>query len=373
MDETPSITKMMWLREYDPDIFQETTTFVLPQTAVLHTLTGEGWFCDDSYGSYFGLMDLGEKRWSGDILKAASISEDILPDLVPPGTIVGTLSSHVAGKVGLNPGIPVVASGSDAACFKLGAGVGEEGIATLHVASAGAVGIISNSPSFDARLTCCPSAIVDFWDVDALLLTGGSAYQWVRDLFRNIVNEGSEISFEDLNRKADDVPAGSEGVLFIPHLAGAGTPLWNSQASGMILGLRLSHHAGHIAKAVLEGIAYAHKHAIEVLEEVVSPIMKLHFTGGGSRSALWGQIFADVLNLPISVPSSAESTCLGAALIAAKAAGAFTDYQSALGKMGKIEREYEPNPSNKSVYKDGYQNYLLALGKTLDLAKPPSS
>ncbi len=363
LDPTPSVTKMMWLRAAQPDIFAETEVFALPQTVVLHELTGGDWYCDDTYGPYFGLMDLKSRNWSEELLAAAEIPVELLPDLVPPGTVIGAVSESAARITGLRSSTQVVAAGSDAACFKLGSGVGESGTVSLHIASAGAIGVIADKPIYHPSLTCCPAAIPDRWDVDALLLTGGSAYAWLRDLFNLNQKEATRVDFVELDTLAADAPAGSDGVIVVPHLAGAGTPLWDPNACGVIFGLRLSHQVECLARAFLEGIAYAHRHALGALKGAVSSIERLQMTGGGSRSELWCQIIANVMNLPVFVPSGAQSTSLGAAITAAIATGAFPDYATAIADMTSIEKIFHPDVSAASKYDEGYQKYLSVLGQ----------
>ena len=182
LDPTPSITKIMWWRDNQPEIFDAAQIFALPQTVVLNSLTGDGWYCDDSNGSYLGFMNLKTRSWEEKLLNIAGISKDKLPHLVKPGTVIGNLSNNVAIETGLSKKTPVVISGSDAGCFKLGAGVKEPDVACMYIGTAGVTGVIINKPIIDPRLTCCPAVLPDHWDLDGLLLTAGSAYSWVRDL-----------------------------------------------------------------------------------------------------------------------------------------------------------------------------------------------
>jgi xylulokinase len=361
LDPTPSVTKMIWLRQERPQRFAAAEVFALPQTVVLHTLIGSEWYCDDSYGPYYGLMDLATKRWSDELLDATAIPVGVLPKLVAPGTILGAVSASATEVTGLNPGTQVIASGSDAACFKLGIGVGGKGVAGLHIATAAAVGVISDMPVLDPRLTCCPSALPDCWDVDALLLTGGSAYRWLRDLLGSSTDGDAGPTFADLDSLAASIPVGSEGVIIVPHLAGAGTPLWNPQACGIIFGLRLSHGPGHLSRAVLEGVAFALRHALEALQDAGSAVESLQLTGGGSRSELWGQILADVTSIPISVPSGAQSTSLGAAMMAGLAVGMFPDHATAISAMSSAQRRYDPDETTRDTYEMSYRKYLDIL------------
>jgi sugar (pentulose or hexulose) kinase len=235
LDHMPVVSKILWFRAEHPDAFASTAVFAHPQTAVLRALTGSGWFCDECHGPYFGLMDLEARNWSDELLAAAGLQPELLPQLVAPGTVVGTPSSDVASKTGLNPRTQVVAAGADASCFTLGAGVEGTGTASAYIGTAGVVGVVTDRPVRDRRLTCTPSALPGHWDVQGLLMTGGSAYKWLRTLLSDCTGSTGALGFEDLNAMAAGVPPGSDGVIVVPHFAGAGSPLWNPEAGGMIV------------------------------------------------------------------------------------------------------------------------------------------
>ncbi|MCY4482322.1 MAG: FGGY family carbohydrate kinase [Spirochaetaceae bacterium] len=358
LDATPSVAKIMWLRRHQSRIFDAAALFAIPQSAVLNALTGSGWSCDASYGSYVGLMDLETRRWNDELLAASGISAAALPELVAPGTVTGTIGATAAAATGLPRSVKVVASGSDSACFKIGAGIEGTGVASIYIGTAGVVGVITNRPVRDPRLTCCPSALPGYWDTEGLLLSAGSAYRWLRDLLNVARPDGGTRSFGDLDALAAEAPPGSDGLLVVPHLAGSGTPLWRADASGVVSGLRLSHSLSSLARAVLEGVAYAQRHALDAVAEHVSPLSRLRFTGGGAASALWAQIIADVTGIPVSVPASRESTALGAALIAGVAAGIYSDHRCAIAAAAGPERQFQPDAVAHETYVAGYRSYV---------------
>ena len=363
LDATPSVTKIMWLRHHQPETFAAAAAFVIPQSAVLNSLTGAGWYCDESYGSYVGLMDIATRRWNEELLAAAELNAAALPVLVAAGSVVGTLSAAAAAATGLPQSVKVVASGSDSACFKIGAGIEGTGVASIYIGTAGVVGVITDRPALDPRLTCCPSALPGYWDAEGLLLTAGSAYRWLRDLLNAAQRDGGSYRFEDLDALAAQAPPGSDGLLVVPHLAGAGTPLWSAAASGVVAGLRLSHTPASLARGVLEGVAYAQKHALDAVAEHVSPIDRLRFTGGGAASPLWAQIIADVTGVPVTVPASRESTSLGAALIAGVAGEVYPDFHAAIAAAAGPERQFQPDPAAQEIYAAGYRSYLEAVSR----------
>jgi len=360
LDPTPSITKIMWWRDNRPEIFDAAQMYALPQTAVLNSLTGEGWYCDDSNGSYLGFMNLKTRSWEQKLLDVAGVGKDNLPKLMKPGTVVGYLSRTAAAKTGLNTKTQVVISGSDSACFKLGAGVKDRNVACMYIGTAGVAGVIIDKPVIDRRLTCCPAALPGHWDLDGLLLTGGSAYRWVRDLLSGVTEDNNQLSFKRLDDLAATIPAGSDGVVVVPHLAGAGSPIWNPKASGLVTGLRLSHGAAHLVRAVMEGVVFAELHALDAVREHVPNIKSMQLTGGGGTSELWSQIMADAIGLPVAIPESQQSTCLGAAMMAGVAAGIYSNHTEAIDLMTTTQRKVEPNPDMKEIYDAAYQTYLYA-------------
>ena len=138
----------------------------------------------------------------------------------------------------------------------------------MYIGTAGVAGVMINKPIIDSRLTCCPAVLPDHWDLDGLLLTAGSAYSWVRDLLGGAIKNKNELSFKKLDELAATIPAGSDGVLVVPHLAGAGSPIWDSNMSGLVSGLRLSHGTAHLVRAVMEGVVFAELHALDAIREL---------------------------------------------------------------------------------------------------------
>jgi xylulokinase len=368
LDATPTVTKILSWREHDRGLYDRARIFANPQTTALHGFTGEGWYLDHSYGPYFGLMDLAANRWSEELLAAAGIDAARLPQLVAPGTVVGTLSRDAAAITGLAEGTAVVAAGADASLSKLGAGVRRAGEVSIYVGTAGAVGTVVERPVIDPkrRMTSCTSALAGHFELEGLLLTAGSAYRWTRD----VMAPGGSPGFEELNRLAALVPPGSDGLTLIPHLAGAGTPLWNSDIAGTLSGVRLSHGPGHLARAVIEGVAFANRHVLAALAELVPPFEVARVTGGASRSPLWAQILADATGLPIEVPRSHETTLLAAATISAAAVGAFPSQAEAIARMTALERRIEPDASTRAAYDDAYARYLDVLSRNTPGERP---
>ena len=358
LDPTPSITKIMWWRKNQPHIFDAAKIYALPLTVVLNSLTGEGWYCDESNGSYLGFMNLRTRSWEQDLLDLAGIEKENLPKLLKPGTIVGYLSKYAAIKIGLNQKTPVVLSGSDSACFKLGAGVKDRNMACMYIGTAGVTGIITEKPVIDRRLTCCPSALPDHWDLDGLILTGGSAYRWLKDLFNGVLHNMDQLTFKRFDELAATIAPGSDGVTVVPHLAGSGSPIWNPDSCGIISGLRLSHGAANIIRAVMEGVVFAELHALDAVREYVPNIKKLQLTGGGGSSNIWPQIMADAIGLPVTIPECQQSTCLGAAMMAGVAIGVYSNHTEAIESMTRTQRMIIPNPDFKEIYDTSYKRYL---------------
>jgi sugar (pentulose or hexulose) kinase len=191
-------------------------------------------------------------------------------------------------------------------------------------------------------------------------LTGGSAFRWVRDLLNVNTDQKSKLNFRQLDELAATISAGSDGVVVVPHLAGAGSPIWDPGASGIVTGLKLSHGAANLVRATMEGVVFAELHALDAVREHVPNISTLQLTGGGAKSDLWPQIMADAIGLPVTIPESQQSTCLGAAMMAGVATGVYSSHMEAVDSMTTTNRKIQPNSTLKNIYDDAYDTYLHA-------------
>ncbi len=329
VDSYYGFTKVLWLRDNRPDLWERTQTFLPPNAYVIHALTGEVAVDQSSAGNIGGFYDIGARAWSREMLDAMGVPPRMMPErLVAPTDIVGGLLPHVAQRLGLAPDTPVVAGGVDAAVATYAAGVVKPG---QHVAMMGTSmcwGYIA--PTSDAAHGLISFPYVTKADDDLYVFggaaTAGACVSWYRDQFCQAEVADGRASGRDphilLEEGAAAVAPGSEGVVFLPYLMGERSPVWDGQASGAFVGLNLFHTRAHLYRAVLEGVTLALRHNMEAGARGSAPLdERLVVVGGAARSDLWMQIIADVTGFPVWTIREDVEAALGAARMAALGVG----------------------------------------------------
>ena len=217
---------------------------------------------------------------------------------------------------------------------------------------AGGMSICTENALAHKALILSPHVVPGMFLLQGGTVGGGGALKWFRQEL------GSGMSFDELTAEAEKIPAGSEGVVFLPYMAGERSPIWNPDAKGVFYGLGYDKTRAHMIRAVLEGVAYALEHNLRVAAEAGAKVSVLNAMGGASNSALWTQIKADVTGKIFQVPASDTATTLGAAILAGIGCGLYSSYQEAVGETVSVSRRYEPDPKKHEVYQQGMQLYL---------------
>ena len=280
------------------------------------------------------------------------LSVDLVPDLYRCDEIVGRVTAKAAAITGLKEGTPVVAGGLDAACGTLGAGVYKPGQTQEQGGQAGGMSICTDKMMAHKLLILGAHVVPGMYLLQGGTVGGGASLKWFRQEF------GKGMSFDELTAEAEAVPAGSEGVTFLPYMSGERSPIWNPDAKGVYYGLSFDKTRGHLIRATLEGVAYALEHNLRVAEETGIDIGVLNAMGGSSNSVLWTQIKADVTGRTIQVPTSDTATTLGAVLLAGVGCGLYKDYEEAVSRTIVITRTQEPNMEKHELYKKSMELYL---------------
>lgn len=350
---TYSTPKVLWFREYMPELFERTYKFLQSNGYIGMKLTGK--MTSDrsqSYGWHF--YNPVTFNYDGDMAERFGIPLEKVPDIVCCHDVIGTVTEKAAEEAGLKPGTPVVAGGLDAACGTLGAGVTGHYETQLQGGQAGGISICLNEPKAHPDLIFSPHVIPGRYLLQGGTVGGGGALRWFREEF------GDELSFSELTKLAEPVPAGSDGVVFLPYLAGERSPLWNPKAKAVFYGLSFKQTKGHAIRAVLEGVVFSVYHNLLVAREAGVDIGKLdiHAMGGAANSEMWIQMYADVIGCPIRVPSSDTATTLGAALLAGVGIGVYRDFDEAVGRTITILREHQPDLKRRKQYESSLQTYL---------------
>ncbi len=353
--------KLLWIRQHEPDRYRLTTKVILPKDYVRMKLTGSI-ATDPSDASNTLLFDITSRTWSEEISTALGFRPQLLPDVIPSASYAGAVRRLAASRLGLQADTPVVTGAGDSIAAATASGLVPGGAAVTVIGSAGNVSVALDSPAIDPKgrvHTGCYSTD-ESWIVTGVQQAAGLALQWLRDCLRSV--SGLDLQFDDLVRKAEGVAAGSDGLIFLPHLAGERCPRYNPHSRGVFFGLSMEHSAPHLVRAVMEGVAYAQRESIDALIELGVPIGWLHATGGGARSRLWRCIQASVNRLPVTYVTardqSVDSSALGAAMMAGVHVGFYPTLEDGALRFAAGEEEIEqPNEADAMLYADGFGLY----------------
>lgn len=357
---TPAWYKLHWLAANEPETLQRVGTVADVGGFLIGRLTGErvtSWASADP----LGLVDLARFDYHDGLLSAVGLGRDQLPALAAPGTVIGVILDEVATELGLAPGLPVVAGAGDGQCAQLGTGITSPGRAYLNLGS----GIVSGTCSLDYshgrayRTLAAP--IPGAFTLETFMGGGTANLAWFVERFAGVDAGalGLDLSPEQiLEAAAAQLAPGAEGLLALPYWTGALTPYWDHDARGVLFGLTGVHGKAHVYRALLEGIAFEQRFLTSGAEQALGvPVEDLIVLGGGSRSRLWCQIIADVMQRQVSVVQEPESTCLGAGMLAAAALGLHTSIEAAAESMSAGSASFTPDAATSTTYDRLYQVY----------------
>ncbi|GIV75700.1 MAG: xylulokinase [Litorilinea sp.] len=363
--------KILWVREHEPEIYRQAHQILLPKDYIRFRLTGR--YATDKAGAAGTLlMDLRRRDWSPEILAALEIDPALLPPTHEGPQVTGTIQESVAEQLGLRAGTPVVAGGGDQAAQAVGVGAVQEGIVALTLGTSGVVFATANQPYYEpeGRLHAFCHSVPGRWHLMGVMLSAAGSLRWYRDTLA----PGTD--YDTLLAPAADIPAGSEGLLFLPYLTGERTPHPDPLARGAFVGLTVRHSQPHMTRAVLEGVAFGLRDSFELMKGAgLPPIQQVRVSGGGARSALWRQILADVLDTELVTVNTTEGAAYGAALLAGVGAGVWPDVDAACGAAIQVTGSTTPNPQTVAQYGRYYQAYrdlYPALKATFTALAPQS-
>ncbi|HET9250251.1 MAG TPA: FGGY family carbohydrate kinase [Actinomycetota bacterium] len=363
LDSSHAVFKALWVRDEEPEIWSEAALLMSPGTFVLREVAGAA-AVDYSNASSLALLDPRSRNWSSEVLAAVEVPESMLAELAAATEPIATITPAFAEASGLEPSTVVAVGCGDEMAATLGAGVFEPGEVCDVVGTAEPVCAASSEPREDPTMLveCHPHADPDAWLLENPGFVSGGNLRWWRDQFapieRGAEAEGLGDAYDLLSREAERVPAGAEGLVFLPCMQGAMAPEWNGSARGVFYGLTLAHSRAHMTRAILEGSAFALRDILEAMVNAGLDVRRLTIVGGGAKGPLWRQIKADVTGLPVRVPESVETTATGAAILAAVAAGLFTSVGDAVEAFVSYRPDqHEPNAATRDVYRDAYRRY----------------
>jgi xylulokinase len=346
-----TLTKLLWVRDNEPELWKRFRRILLPKDYVRFRLTGEH-AMDVAEASGTLMLDVAHRRWSEQMMSAAGIPMSCLPKLYESPEICGRISDTGASHTGLKAGTPVVAGAGDQAAGAVGMGIVRAGAVSATIGTSGVVFAATDSPAMDPRgrvHTFC-HAIPGRWHVMGVTQAAGLSLRWFRDLL-------GESSYDDLTREAATVPPGSDGVLWAPYLMGERTPHLDPNARGTLTGLAASHTRAHVIRAVLEGVAFSLKDTFSLFDEMKVPVRNVRLGGGGARSPLWRQIQADVYGHEVEILEAEEGAAYGAALLAGVGAKFWPSVDDACDAVVKVQQQVRPDTKAMKALTTHYQNF----------------
>lgn len=360
-----TLTKMLWVRENEPKIWQRTRSVLLPKDYVRFCLTGDK-ATDVSDASGTLMLNVLNRKWSKEILAAVEISESLLPELYESAEITGTISAECAAETGLIVGTPIVAGAGDNAAGAIGMGIVHVGSVSATIGTSGVIFAVTDKPSIDlkGRIHTFCHAVPNRWHVTGVTQAAGFSFRWFRDNFA--ANE----NYDELVEEAAEISAGADGLLWTPYLMGERTPHIDSSVRASLIGLTASHTKAHVVRAILEGVAFSLRDSLEIFKELNIPIETIRLGGGGARSPLWRQIQADIYGQTVETIAAEEGAAYGAALLAGVGAGEWKTIDEACVETIGIAERIEPNDKSVEVLNHQYkafQSVYLSLRLIMEI------
>lgn len=354
-------SKLLWLRRNVPERFERVHKFLLLMDYLVFKLTGK-YAADRCLMSSTGYFDINTGELWGEMLDLIGVGRNRIPELYDSGTHIGVICSEAAIELGLSGNTVVTTGGMDQAASAVGAGNVKEGIVTETTGTALVVAATTHCPSFEntAKINMMRHAIRGRYLILPYNQTAGMALKWFKDEFckyeeHRCLIEG-ELVYAGLDRIASGVPPLSDGLLFLPHMAGMLTPEINPAAKGIFFGVGLNTGKAHFIRAILEGVSYMLKENLDLLSSMGLEIRTIRSLGGGAKSPLWCGIKADICNCEIQTMEQDESTSLGAAIMASLAVGMFKCADEAC-KAVKVRKSYKSDVVTAAAYGQGYRKF----------------
>jgi xylulokinase len=348
----------LWIKENEPDIYRQTWKFLHANGYLVYMLTGIS-SQDNTENGLSLLANIKTGEWSDELIRDFGIDRNKLPDIYKSMDVVGTVTKEAAAVSGLAEGTPVIAGAMDAIASAVGTGAIHEGDVYIAGGTVIALGLVRDRPVAHPLLHLHnhirPEGFLSVAGVDF----GGGTMKW----FRNVMEAKD---YKNIDAMAAKSPPGNDGLIFLPYMVGQRSPLYNDNMSGIVFGLKPSHDFTHLSRMIMEGTAYAMRNVMDYFRGSGTVPVNAIMTGGVSRSSIWSQIVADILEIPIEVPDCQDAACVGIAAAAGTAVGMFKNLEDALA--GKLPgKKYMPTADNIAVYRRGFDLFKDILEKNLPL------
>jgi len=355
-------SKLLWVRDNEPQIYERISKVLLPKDYIRFMLTGE-YATEVSDASGMQLMNIRERGWSGEILSKLQIDKNWLGKMYESFEITGTVSPRAAELTGLAVGTPVAAGGGDQAAGAVGNGIVRSGAVSSTIGSSGVVFAFTDKAAIDpkGRVHTFCHAVPGKWHVMGVTQGAGLSLKWVRDaLCGEEVEAAAQMETDPyvlMDEMAEKIGVGSDGLLYLPYMMGERTPHLDPYAKGVFFGLTPSHTKAHIIRSVMEGVTFSLLDCLGVIREMGIPTGEIRVSGGGGKSPLWRQMQADVFENDVMTVNSDQGPALGAALLAAVGTGLYKSVEEACENCVAVKDTTKANPTAYTRYRDYYGLY----------------
>lgn len=347
--------KILWVRENEPEVYARTAHILLPKDYVRWCMTGE-FAVDKADGAGTILFDLKLRDWSPDVLAALDIPREWLPKTYEGPEVTGVITPAAAEATGLKAGTPVMGGGGDQAAQAVGVGAIRPGILALTLGTSGVVFASTGSPFVEkeGRLHAFCHSVPNTWHLMGVMLSAAGSLKWYRDTL------APGTAYDALLAPTAAVPAGCEGLVFLPYLTGERTPYPDPLARGAFVGLTVRHSAAHMTRAVLEGVAFGLRDSLElVLGAGLGAVDQVRASGGGIKSPIWRQILADVMGVELVTVNTTEGAAYGSALLAGVGSGVWSSVAEACDATIQVTSTTTPQPAGVAAYQKVYPLYQM--------------
>lgn len=354
-----TLPKILWVKENEPSIFERASVFLLPKDYLRYRLTGNI-HMDFSDAAGTLLLNAAKREWSNEVMEAFGLSVEFCPRLVESHDFVGTVTAEFAQETGLSEATKVFAGGADNACGAIGSGILAEG---KTLASIGTSGVVlsyeeRNDLDFEGKVHYFNHSAENAYYTMGVTLAAGYSLSWFKNTF------AKDEVFDQFLAGVDEVPAGSNGLLFTPYLVGERTPHADSNIRGSFIGVDASHERKHFARAVLEGITFSLNESIEIFRSSGKKIDSVISIGGGAKNETWLQMQADIFNAKITKLTSEQGPGMGAAMLAAYGCGWYPSLKEMAEVFIQTAKTYYPIEENVEVYKKLFTIYQQVYKQT---------
>lgn len=357
------ICSLMWIKCNEPENYAKSYRAILPKDYIRYRLCGE-LGTDVTDASSTQAFDTAKRSWAFDIIEKIGINRELFPTCGEAYHIAGEITQEACEETGLRRRTPVVYGGGDTLMHSVGNGMIKPGLVSANIGTAAQLLCTAGFPAHDAKFRTNTFCHVkeDLWVILGGHLNGGMVLEWLRDKCF------PHLSYKEFDSMAEGLPAGSEGMLFLPYLAGERTPYHDPNAKGIFFGMTLRHGCNHMIRSVMEGVIMSLRLSLDIFRELHIPIESIIASGGGAKSHAWLQMQADIFNTEILTVTGGEEACKGAAITAGLGAGFYTSYDQACQAVVRYDpRTVIPNGENVRIYDEAFEKFKLLYSNNKNL------